>query len=189
MIKNNLKTTILLTFIFLAANFAFAEEDADLSIDTSAEIKGNDYKSRKGASASGDFWISPLGETVMYSSSGNSFGGGLALGYGKGASIGLKTAYFVDTQEEIDVLEVGVLLRFYIRGSDFCSGPFVQFNGGQALFFRRENISIPAKWGIISAGVNLGWRFHLGKLFFVEPSIRAGYPYFAGAGLMAGVHW
>jgi hypothetical protein len=35
----------------------------------------------------------------------------------------------------------------------------------------------------------LGWRFLFGGHFFIEPAVRAGYPYFAVAGLSAGARF
>ena len=144
-------------------------------------------QSRQEGGSDGGFWISPGVETAMYSNSGASYGAGLAMAYGRGASIGLKTAYLANRETEIDVMELCLLFRVYFRGGDFNYGPFIQLTGGQALFFRREfGLSIPALWGTISGGAGLGWRFLLGNLFFVEPSIRVGYPYFVGMGLSIG---
>ncbi|MCL2271032.1 MAG: hypothetical protein FWC24_06795 [Treponema sp.] len=139
-----------------------------------------------------DFWVCQITEATMFGASGISYGGGLALAYGRGASIGFKAAYLVNNiiGERIDVLELNFLLRYNFFGGSSVSGPFIQLTGGQAFFFRqKEGISIPSEWGIISAGASLGWRFPLGRLFFIEPFVRGGYPYFAGTGLAAGFHW
>jgi hypothetical protein len=44
----------------------------------------------------------------------------------------------------------------------------------------------PPKISSTSAGVMLGRRFLLGGRWYVEPYLRAGYPYVAGAGASAG---
>jgi hypothetical protein len=137
---------------------------------------------------SGDFWICPGAEMALYSSTSASYGSSLVLGYGRGSAIGVKAAYFTDPENN-GALEINFLLRFYFLGSDYCRGLFIQFSGGPVLFFIDNEISFPANIGMVSAGVNLGWRFLLGKWWFVEPSIRAGYPYLAGGGLSFGFHY
>jgi len=132
--------------------------------------------------------ISPAMEIAMYSPSGMTFGGGLSLIYGKGVSVGLKAVYFADSVALLEILELNLLLRYYFFGSH--SGPFVQFSGGPSLLFRqKDGIKIPANWGMISAGFNLGWRLFLNNHFFIEPSVRGGYPYIGGAALSAGIHF
>ena len=141
----------------------------------------------------GDFWVCPGAETAFYSSSGVSVGGSLAAAYGSRASIGFKAAWFFDMNNELDALEINFLLRYYFMNSAEgapCAGPWIQLTGGPAMFFGREDKnSVPARYGRISAGLTFGWRFLFGNLFFAEPYIRAGYPYIAGAGVSAGVHF
>jgi hypothetical protein len=90
-------------------------------------------------------------------------------------------------------LELNFLMRFYFfhmpRAENLGhSGLFIQFNGGPALFAREDtHIAVPTDMTLISAGLSLGWRFLLGKHFFIEPAVRTGYPYLAGVGLAAGV--
>jgi hypothetical protein len=136
----------------------------------------------------GEFWFAPVVETAVYSTSGAAFGAGFALAYGKGASVGFKTSFLFDSAENIDILELCFLFRYYLKGIGVSSGPFVQAHGGSAVFFRRgESVSMPVNWGVLNAGLNFGWRFYLGKLYFIEPAVRAGYPYLIGAGVSAGV--
>jgi len=141
----------------------------------------------------GDFWICPGVETAFYSYSGVSVGGSLSAAYGNKASVGIKTAWFFDTKNELDTLELNFLLRYYFTGGAAgapSAGPYLQLTAGPALFFEKtETVSMPAKWGTMSAGLTFGWRFFLGKLFFAEPYIRAGYPYLAGAGISGGVRF
>ena len=101
--------------------------------------------------------------------------------------MGFRAVYFADLEGVFTILELNLLFRFFFAGP--YSGPFIQLSGGPALFFRQDStVTVPAEWGMISAGVSLGWRFLLGRIF-VEPSIRGGYPYIAGAGLSVGMRF
>jgi hypothetical protein len=142
----------------------------------------------------GELWVSPGAETAFFTSSGISVGGSFALAYGSRASMGFKATWFSGMNNELDALELNFLLRFYFLGSAAAGtpsgGPYLQLTGGPALFFNKaEDISIPAKWGTVSAGLTFGWRFLFGKFIFVEPYIRGGYPYIAGAGVSAGLRF
>jgi hypothetical protein len=134
-----------------------------------------------------DLWICPGAELAMYSSSGAAYGGAAALGYGKGLAIGLKAAWFVD-DKEVSTFELSFLLRLYLFGGSY-SGPFIQFNGGPALFFYGADVVVPSEMGTICAGLGLGWRFLAGDRWFFEPAIRAGFPYVVGLGLSAGMRF
>jgi hypothetical protein len=137
-----------------------------------------------------DFWISPGADMALYSPSSLSYGGGIAIAYGSGTSIGIKTSWFHDHSGQVNVLEFDVLFRLYFFGNSANSGLFIQLSGGPAIFFiPEETVSFPAKIGIATVGLAIGWRFLLGKYFFIEPSIRGGYPYITGAGLSTGVHF
>jgi len=137
-----------------------------------------------------DLWFSPGAELALYSPVSLSYGGGLTIAYGSGTSIGVKASWFFDSGGLVNVLELNILLRLYFDGTSAHSGPFIQFTGGPAMYYNYdENILLPARIGMISGGLAFGWRFLLGKYFYIEPSIRAGYPYLVGAGLSAGVHF
>ncbi|MCL2229765.1 MAG: hypothetical protein FWC01_01585 [Treponema sp.] len=138
---------------------------------------------------SGDFWLGPSFDMAMYTSGGFNMGGGFSFGYGKGASIGLKVTYLFDNEYNYNVLELLFLFRIYFFGRDYCSGPFIQFAGGQSLFFRQDDVSLPANWGIFAGGINIGWRIHLGKIFYIEPAFNAGYPFFLSFAFSLGVHF
>jgi hypothetical protein len=96
---------------------------------------------------------------------------------------------------EFRTVELNFLLRFYLFGmartaSPRNSGLFLQLNGGPVIFARNaDDIAMPSKTGTLSGGLSLGWRFLLGRFFFIEPSVRGGYPFLAGAGLSAGVRF
>jgi hypothetical protein len=143
-------------------------------------------------SAFEDFWVCPVFESGLYGVSNIGIGGGAALGYGDRVAFGLKVLYWNDL-ETLRALELNFLMRFYFFHMSRAtalghSGLFIQFNGGPVLFARDEtHIAVPTDMTLISAGISLGWRFLLGRYFFIEPAVRAGYPYLAGVGLAAGV--
>ena len=135
-----------------------------------------------------DLWVCPGAEAALYSLSGVSAGGSLAVAYGNRASIGFRAAWFFDTKKELDALELSFLLRYNFLAGAPAAGPYLQLTTGPALFFNQaERASVPARWGTVSAGLTFGWRFLWGKLFFVEPYISAGYPYIFGTGVSGGV--
>ena len=137
-----------------------------------------------------DIWFSPSFDMAMYSPFGVSSGVGIAIGYGSGTSIGLKAAWLFNVDGQVNFMELNALFRVYLSEGQTNSGLFIQIAGGPAIFFGKdENVSFPAILGIPSFGVTAGWRFIMGKYFFLEPSIRAGYPYIAGISLSAGVRF
>ena len=129
-----------------------------------------------------DFFIAPLAEVLGYSRKGPAFGGGLAVGAGSGVAIGLRFFYAIDT-ESINTMEITAFMRFYILADKACTGPFAQLNIGMALFNHKHAAFPPADVIAFSTGITAGWRFPLGKHWCLEPSVRAGYPYLAGAGV------
>jgi hypothetical protein len=132
-----------------------------------------------------DLWVCPVFETGLYGVSNPSFGGGLAVGYGNKMAFGIKAVYWGD-MGEVRALELNVLVRHYLfseRAVAPGAGLFLQFAGGPAIFTN------PTKAATISAGLSVGWRFHLGRYFFIEPEIRGGHPYFVTGGLSAGVRF
>lgn len=131
-----------------------------------------------------ELWISGGAEAAMFSVENVAFGGGLSIGYGSRATIGLKTSFFIENREEVNTLELNLLFRWYFFSSDPSSGLFIQINAGPAFFF--QNNKYPTTLGTLSAGLSLGWRFNFGRSFFAEGAIRGGYPYLAGVQLSAG---
>jgi hypothetical protein len=138
-------------------------------------------------------WVCPVFESGFYSPSKIAIGGGAALGYGNRVAFGLKILYWNDLNDTRS-LELNFLARFYLLAlfrpdATALSGFFFQFSGGPVIFARHENsITMPSEVGTFSAGLSLGWRFLFGR-FFVEPAVRAGYPYIVGAGLSAGIRF
>lgn len=173
-IKRSTHTNIYTVIIFLVFCFSF----------TIPVFSQNQAGQRE------DIWICIDAETALYSSSLASYGGGLTLAYGNGTSIGFKAAWLFDMANQADVLELDFLFRFYLLEKASYYGPYIQFTGGPALFFQRgKDHSVPARMGIFSGGLTLGWRFLFGKFLFVEPFVRGGYPYIAAAGVSAGMRF
>jgi len=133
-------------------------------------------------SESPGFFIAPLVEVAGYGRKGPAFGGGLALGGGEGVAIGVHFLYAIDT-ESVHTLELAVFMRFYLLGSNAVTGPFIQLNAGAAIHARKSFPSFPADAGGLSAGIAAGWRFPLGQRWYIEPAVRIGYAYIAGAGV------
>jgi hypothetical protein len=141
------------------------------------------------ASGREDLWVCPVFEAGMYTVSNMAIGGGMALGYGDRVAFGLKVLYWND-MEMVKALELNFLVRYYFLSMTKNSGLFIQFSGGPVIFDRNQDgFSIPSDISLISAGLSLGWRFLFGSHFFVEPAVRAGYPFIAGGGLSAGVRF
>jgi hypothetical protein len=150
------------------------------------------------ASVREDLWVCPVFESGWYGVSGMAIGGGAALGYGDRLAFGLKAVYWNDLKE-LRALELNFLARYYCFSitraetgySDAPhSGLFIQLNGGPVIFAHgAHTIAVPSETVTISAGLSLGWRFLFGGRFFIEPAVRAGYPYFAVAGLSAGARF
>ena len=133
-----------------------------------------------------DLWVGSSAEIALFSITNVACGGSLSLGFGKGVAIGIKTAFLVDVDGQINTLELNFLFRLYFKGADSCSGLFIQLNGGPALFAKDGSFSVPSEYGSFSAGLSLGWRFHIGRFLFIEPVVRGGYPYIAGGGISVG---
>jgi hypothetical protein len=139
-----------------------------------------------------ELWVCPVFESGYYSPSDIAIGGGAALGYGNKMAFGLKVVYW-NNLHDTRSLELNFLARFYLPAlfrpeASGSSGFFIQLNGGPVIFAQHEDsIAMPSEVGTFSAGLSLGWRFLFGGHFFVEPAVRAGYPYIVGAGLSAGI--
>lgn len=158
-----------------------AEAGEDSSLDYSSGQREVIPAGNSSPGTSSDFFIAPLVEIIGYSRKGPSFGAGFALGAGNGVAIGMRFLYGIDT-ESIHMMELGVFLRFYLQGASICTGPFFQLNAGASIYNHKHAVYPPARVGALSSGISAGWRFRLGKRWYFEPSIRAGYPYIAGVG-------
>jgi len=136
------------------------------------------------------FFVAPIIDVSMYGRNAPSTGIGLSLGWDGKVAIGLGCLYtFSHEDDSVYALEMTALIRMYILNmeNNKTSGLFLQFNGGPVLIKKESSVSIPTEYGAFSAGLTVGWRFPFGKYFYVEPAIRGGYPYKAGAGVSAGI--
>ena len=130
-----------------------------------------------------EFFLGIPCDVNFYSRSGIAFGGGLFFGFeGDGTALGIRTLYCRD-MDNVQTLEVTAFVRVYVPDISGHSGLFAQLNLGPCLFWEEDN----DERGVYCAGFGLGWRFLLGKRWFMEPSVRAGYPFLAGAGVAAGL--
>ena len=129
-----------------------------------------------------DFFIAPLAEITGYTRDSVSFGAGFALGAGNGIAIGARFLYVVDF-ESIHTMETTVFMRFYLKGAEVCTGPFIQLNAGATTHNYKHGAFVFAGAGALSAGIAAGWRFSLGERWYIEPSVRLGYSYIAAAGV------
>jgi len=118
-----------------------------------------------------------------------SFAGGAVLGIDfflpKRFSTGVNFAANAYLNGQSNVLEPSVMLRYYfIPLADQHSGFFVQLDLGASLTANHDAISLQ-----LLGGVRSGYRFTFGNIFFIEPYIRAGYPFLAGAGFTFGYRY
>ena len=133
-----------------------------------------------------DLFISPLAEVIGYSKKGPAYGGGLALGAGEGGiTLGIKMLYAADN-ESMNSFEFTFFARYYIFSQDESTGLFAQINAGPVIIGSEDAFAMLTEVDSVSLGLSVGWRFAFGKHFFLEPTIRGGYPYIAGAGLSVG---
>ena len=167
---------IFYAFFLLLAFPAFAQntpaEDTSATAVAEADAGRQEY-----------FFIAPLAEAVGYSYDSVAYGGGLSIGAGTGAAIGIKLLCFTDPEHFV-FMELLFFLRFYFFGSEASTGPFIQFIGGPVIY--ADNSLELSGYGNISAGLGAGWRIPLGETFYIEPAVRAGYPYIFGGGISAG---
>jgi hypothetical protein len=129
------------------------------------------------------FFIAPVVETTLFSTAVTAFGGGLAFGYDGAVMLGYRALYFIDP-DGLATLELGIFLRVYLPPGRH-DGFFIQAGAGPCVFIEEAPL-FPPKLSSTSAGVILGWRFLLSSRWYVEPYLRAGYPYVAGAGASVG---
>lgn len=168
---------VMLFFLLPAIVNAQSEEEFSDQINTETEVSSPVRE---------DFFIGLLGDVSYYGRSGPAYGGGITFGYGSGSSIGISFLFAVDTEKFI-FMELLMFLRFYFLGANANRGPFIQIGGGPVLFADgKPEIS---GYGSISAGLSFGWRFLLGKHWYIEPVIRGGYPFLVGGGVSAGLRF
>jgi len=130
--------------------------------------------------------VAPAAEAVMFGYSGFAYGGGICADYGTDKAAGIKLLYAMDADKFIFV-EFQVFVRYYFFGDGQASGLFLQGSSG-LVFFSLERPEYTG-YGSISAGLGAGWRYLIGKRFFAEAAVRAGYPYAFGGLITAGVRF
>jgi len=178
----------LLIFFLVFASPAFAQDEYE-DQDEKEFFYNEEEETEEDTITREDFWIGIGADTALYGISEMAYGGSFSFGYGSGTSIGLKASWFI-ASEGVEVLEFSLLLRFYFLGAKAYYGPFIQLMGGLSLLTNRlTNFSIPSDYGSITAGLSFGWRFVFGDRFYIEPSVRGGYPYLFGGGIMAGIRF
>ncbi|MDR2516600.1 MAG: hypothetical protein LBC88_04370 [Spirochaetaceae bacterium] len=135
-----------------------------------------------------DLFIAPCAALLFSSDYGFAPGGGVTLGVGEGAALGLQVLYAVDAVS-LNILEMAFFFRLYLPFARGSTGPFLQLLAGTVLFGLNGPPTLPAGAGSFSAAGAFGWRFPLGAHFYIEPMVRAGYPYLAGGSLSAGMRF
>lgn len=100
-------------------------------------------------------------------------------------SIGIKTIISYDVfEKENSILAVEPLgfIRWYVvsPSGEPSAGLFIEGQGGPELLFVNSAVRASA-----NGGLSLGFRMTF-QNFYLEPSIRGGYPYLFGAGINAG---
>ena len=108
---------------------------------------------------------------------GGVFSAGLAINTQFAA--GVRASFFSD-MDELTTLEPVAFFRYYLPLQ--MKGLFAQAEAGGAFFFEQNETFIS-----ISAGISAGWRYELNQRFYVEPTLRFGYPFMWGAGVIAGI--
>jgi outer membrane protein OmpA-like peptidoglycan-associated protein len=87
-------------------------------------------------------------------------------------------------------LEPAALFRWYFLGKGHF-GFFVQADVGAFLYFEgygRDEYQGQIKPFVLGGG-RVGYRFPLGKMFYIEPYARGGYPFAYGVGVNAGIRF
>lgn len=103
-------------------------------------------------------------------------------------SFGVKALVNYDALEKkstVYVIESLVFLRWYVVSptGEPSTGLFVEGHGGIEIIFVNSSDKI-----VPSAGLSIGFRFPMGN-FYLEPTIRGGYPYMFGIGISAGLRF
>jgi hypothetical protein len=83
----------------------------------------------------------------------------------------------------ITVIEPTAMFRWYFLGKGH-SGLFAQAEAGAYLILEDGD-----KTFMFDGGLRIGYRFPLGKRFYVEPYGRGGYPFVFGFGVVAGMRF
>jgi hypothetical protein len=127
-----------------------------------------------------DLFFAALAEASLNARHGPAGGGGLAVGFGDGTAFGGKFL-FNGGGDSLRVLEAAFFFRCYLPSLRGHQGFFAQGEFGNTIMYEG------GRWmGDYYGGLILGWRFLFGNHWYVEPVLRAGYPFIAGGGVAAG---
>jgi len=134
-----------------------------------------------------DLFIGSFVEGLGYTRYSAAFGPGITFGEShNGKGLGISLLYAQD-EEKFIFVEVLAHFRYYLSflsRAKINTGLFLQAEAG-VVFFAYEKFETTGHLAPV-AGLSTGWRFPLGTRWYIEPSIRGGYPYIFGAGLSAG---
>jgi len=158
----NTKQILLFTLIFTRALASFAQETPAPEIQKSGNIAFS------------------YGADINMNSA-QLFAYGAVLGVDFNLPMRFSTGLFVTASSNglsNNVIEPSVMARYYLFEKYRF---YIQLDLGVSILAEDENINF-----LFLAGVRSGYRFHIGDIFFIEPFLRAGYPFLAGAGVILG---
>jgi hypothetical protein len=128
-----------------------------------------------------EIFFAALGEASLNARSGLAGGGGGAIGFGDGTAFGFKFL-FNGGEGPLRVLEAVLFFRCYLPSLRGNEGFFAQAEFGNSIIHEGD------RWpGDFYGGLTLGWRFLFRDRWFLEPALRAGYPFITGGGVGVGI--
>ena len=129
----------------------------------------------------GDMFFGIAAEANANTREGAAIGGAFSFGieFLNQFASGIRVIFSHDT-ESIFTVEPLAFFRYCLPLG--IPGFFVQAEMGASVFIEDDK-SYPA----FSIGAAAGWRFKITDMFYIEPYVRAGYPFIWGAGLTAGL--
>ena len=134
-----------------------------------------------------DFFIGIFGNAIGYSRGSIAYGGGLSLGGSiNDSAFGFNFLYALDPEDFI-FMEAVFFIRWYFFSIKPNTGFFMEMQGG-VVFFAQDKPEL-SNYNAASVGIGLGFRFPLGKHWYLEPNIRGGYPYIFGGGISFGMRF
>jgi hypothetical protein len=170
---------LLLMIVPAAGSFASPEDAARPRSVAVSEPRNSQGNPRSGLSE--DLFFTALGEANMNARRGAAGAGGLAVGFGDGTAFGGKFL-FSGNGGPLTVAEAAFFFRCYLPSFRGRRGFFAQAEAGGSVIHEK------GRWpGDFCGGLVLGWRFLFGDRWFLEPYVRAGYPFIAGGGVGAGL--
>jgi len=113
--------------------------------------------------------------------------GGAALSFdanfGKSLAAGIIVTGYTDFRGRY-MLEPVALLRWYFLKNRGHTSWFVQADLGAHISFKNEELD--ENKALVSGGLRVGLRIPLGRVFLLEPYVRAGYPFMLCFGITSG---